>query len=157
MTFTFRHLYTATLIVAIFFSPSLAQAQVASAQVLHLQRFVAPAYPAAARMARVQGKADVELQINADGAVRSVAVKSHPLFQRYVEEALKQWHFEPLTESAVLHVVVNFEFESCDHVAPEPLGSAQVRETRVSADLPGTINVGTCTDFIIVNSDSVPR
>lgn len=109
-------------------------------------------------MARVQGKAEADLQIGADGAVTSVAVKSHPLFQRYVEQALKQWRFEPLTEAATLHAVVNFEFESCDHVKPDPLGSAQVRETRVSADLPGTVNVSTCTDFVIVTtSDPVSR
>jgi len=158
MTFTLRHVYALTLFVGIFISISLSQTNRESSQVLHLSRFAAPAYPAAARMARIQGKADVDLQISADGAVTSVMVKSHPLFQRYVEEALKQWRFESLTEPATLHVVVNFEIEGCDHVKPEPLGSAQVRETRVSADLPGKVIVSTCADFIITtNSDPVSR
>jgi len=152
MAFTLRHICALGLFVGIFISTSLSQTNHEPAQVLHLSRFVAPAYPAAARLARVQGKADVDLQIKTDGTVTSVAVKSHPLFQRYVEAALKQWRFESLTEPATLHVVVDFEIESCDHVAPEPLGSAQVRETRVSADLPARIDVGTCTDFIIASS-----
>lgn len=157
MTFRFRYAYALTLFVGLVVAASPCQTQPKSAGVLHLSRFVAPAYPAAARMARVQGKADVELQINADGTVTSVAVKSHPLFQRYVEQALKQWRFEPLTEPATLHAVVNFEFESCDHIKPDPLGSAQVRETRVSADLPGMVKVSTCTDFVVTTSDAVSR
>jgi TonB family protein len=160
MTLRISFAYALTLFVGIVVATSPCQTQSESTPVLHLSRFVAPAYPAAARMARIQGKAQAGLQISADGTVASVIVKSHPLFQRYVEEALKQWRFEPLTEPASLHVEVNFEIESCDHmhIKPEPLGSAQVRETRVSADLPGTVNVSTCADFIITsNSDAVSR
>ena len=157
MTSTFR-LFSVTFVVSVFFAACASHTQGQTTQIFRVRTFVAPAYPAAARMARVQGKVDVDMQINADGAVMSVAVKSHPLFQRYVEEALKQWRFEPLAEPALLHVIVNFEMEGCDHVKPDPLGEAQVHETRVRADLPGTVHVSTCSNFITTtNSDSVSR
>ena len=158
MTFKFRYFLAVTLFVGVFFAACLSQTQGETTQILDLRTFVAPAYPALARMSRVQGKADADIHINANGTIASLAVKSHPLFQRYVEKALEQWRFESLTEPATLHVVVNFEIETCPHAKLGALGEAQVRETRVSAVLPGTVTVGTCTDFVTTTtSDPVSR
>ena len=116
-----------------------------SGQKLHLIRFVAPAYPALARTGRIQGKVAAELHVNADGTLASsVVTMSHPVFRRYVEKALSEWRFEPLSEPATLDVVVDFKIGDCPHASSE----ASLRETRVTADLPGHVEVGTCADAI---------
>jgi len=79
-----------------------------------LVRQVAPVYPAAARMARVQGNVTVEAHVEADGQVQSVhVVKSVPLLDRAAVTAVKQWQYSPLLLNGtptpfVLTVTVSF-------------------------------------------------
>lgn len=124
--------------------------QTSSTSTLHVKKFVAPSYPAIARKAHFQGAATSELQIRADGTVESVKVTiGYPLFRSYVERALKQWVFEPTGTPTTLQVTVRFGLEQdCDHV---PEGS--VTETRVQADLPDSVTVNTCSDYITTNSN----
>lgn len=57
---------------------------------------VAPAYPAVARMSRVQGLVIVEATIGADGAVTDARVlKSVPLLDAAAIDAVRQWRFTP--------------------------------------------------------------
>ena len=57
---------------------------------------VAPAYPAIARAAHVEGVVILEVVIAADGSVRDVRIlRSIPLFDAAATEAVRQWRFSP--------------------------------------------------------------
>ena len=144
-----RHILRNVLVTMVFFGvlvfSSTSHSQNEATQALRVRRFVAPAYPALARTARIQGEADASIRINTDGTVASVELTAHSILRGYVEKALKQWQFDPLTAPAILNVVVNFELESCP-------GAVDVHETRVTADLPGNVHVGTCSDVITASS-----
>jgi len=81
----------------------LAQTPSETKTTLHIKRFVVPAYPVAARKGRMQGPTTTELQVRPDGTVDSAnVVRAHPIFQDYVEAALKQWVFEPVPKLTAL-------------------------------------------------------
>jgi TonB family protein len=60
-------------------------------------RYVAPAYPPLARLARVEGKVELRLSVDhATGDVNAVAVVSgHPLLKDSAVAAAEQWRFVP--------------------------------------------------------------
>jgi|SRR5579863_4159351 len=124
--------------------------QTSSVPALHVKKFVAPAYPNLARKDRFEGTTTSEVQVRADGTVESVKVTmAHPLFSAHVEQALKQWVFEPTGAPTTLKVRVKFSLvEGCDRVPVESLS-----ETRVEADLPDTVSVSTCIEAIVTNTD----
>jgi protein TonB len=75
---------------------------------------VAPAYPAIARSARVQGVVILEAVIDAKGRVESVRVlRSIPLLDQAAVDAVQQWRFTPALLNnepvpVVMTVTVNF-------------------------------------------------
>jgi len=116
----------------------------------HWVRFVAPAYPALARTGRMQGKVTANIHINGDASVASTTITmAHPVFHQYVEKALSQWKFEPVGEPATLDVVVDFKFDECRHVKSD----AELRETKVMADLPNHLEIVTCTNYITASTN----
>jgi protein TonB len=59
-------------------------------------RQVAPVYPAAARLARVQGTVIIEATIGATGKVEDAKVlRSFPLLDQAALDAVRQWEFTP--------------------------------------------------------------
>jgi TonB family protein len=119
----------------------------------HVARFVAPAYPWKARAARMQGETATELQVRADGTVQSANVTmAHPFFRDYVEAALKQWEFEPTGRTFVQKVTVRFSLvDGCDDLRSSRPDA--YRETRVQARLPSLVEVRTCPELIVTNTN----
>jgi len=119
----------------------------------HVTKFVAPAYPWQARKARIQGETTSEIQIRADGTVESVNVTmAHAIFRDYVQAALKQWEFGPTGKPFIQKVTVRFSLvDGCDDVRSS---SPDVyRETRVQARLPQLVEVKTCLEPTIVETN----
>jgi protein TonB len=57
---------------------------------------VEPLYPAIARVARIQGAVQVQIDISETGAVTNVTLLSgHPLLREAAMRAAKQWLFIP--------------------------------------------------------------
>jgi TonB family protein len=72
---------------------------------------VPPAYPDAARKARVMGVVILEITVQPDGTVTNARVlRSIPLLDAAALEAVRQWRYEPtgLPNAANLTVTVNF-------------------------------------------------
>ncbi|HEV2246022.1 MAG TPA: energy transducer TonB [Terriglobia bacterium] len=63
----------------------------------HLVRYVQPEYPPLAKMARIEGKVEVEISVDrASGSVKQVrAISGHPLLQKSAVTAVKGWVFRP--------------------------------------------------------------
>jgi TonB family protein len=59
--------------------------------------FVNPKYPPLAKQARIQGKVDLHLTVNAvtGEVIDATAVSGHPLLKPSAIEAAKQWRFKP--------------------------------------------------------------
>ena len=78
---------------------------------------VAPAYPAIARNARVQGVVILEAVLDAKGRVESVRVlRSIPLLDQAAVDAVQQWRFTPALLNnepvpVVMTVTVNFTLQ----------------------------------------------
>jgi protein TonB len=78
---------------------------------------VAPAYPAIAREARVQGVVIIEATIGTDGAVQSARVlRSVPLLDEAALAAVRQWRYSPTLLNGrpvpvVMTVTVNFQLQ----------------------------------------------
>jgi TonB family protein len=131
---------------------SMGQTPKEATEPLHVKKFVAPAYPDAARKNRMQGTTTAEIQVGADGAVDFVkVVMAHPVFHDYVEAALKQWTFDPIAKPARLKVNVRFWLDACGDLARSNQGEPIVGETVVKADLPDNVEVRTCLDPIVTN------
>jgi len=79
--------------------------------------FVAPAYPALARSARVEGVVIVEATIGVDGTVSAAHVlRSIPLLDAAALDAVRQWRFAPALLNGVpvpviMTVTVNFSLD----------------------------------------------
>ena len=57
-----------------------------------------PQYPAEAREARIQGRVDMEVVIDDEGAVAELRViTGHPLLSVAAEDAVWQWLYDPYT------------------------------------------------------------
>jgi protein TonB len=62
----------------------------------NLIRRVDPAYPAMARLARVQGQVVLSAIINREGKIDRVQVLAgHPMLVQAAVEAVKQWRYKP--------------------------------------------------------------
>jgi TonB family protein len=127
---------------------SLGQAPTGAAETLHVKRFVAPAYPAVARKSRMQGTTTTQLHVRPNGTVDSVKVlMAHAVFHDYVEAALRQWVFEPSEGSVELKVTISFKL-GCDEVHAQ-----RSAETQVEADLPGFVEVRTCSEPVVTSTN----
>ena len=106
-------------------------------------KFVAPAYPRAAKDQRIMGKTTTRLTVNRDGTVKEVkTVVAHPVFEKYVLEALRKWRFKPSDRDYTLEITCVFELTypaNCTAPDYHPV----TPETNVSAELPTTVYIGT--------------
>jgi TonB family protein len=106
-------------------------------------RFVAPAYPRAAKDQRIMGKTITRLTVNRDGIVKEAkTVMAHRVFEKYVLDALKQWRFKPSDHDYTLEMTCVFELTypaNCGAPDYHPV----TPETNVSAELPTTEHIGT--------------
>jgi TonB family protein len=107
-----------------------------------VRRFVAPVYPVAVWLTRLQGRVVTQAIIKADGTVKSVKfVSAHPMFRKSVEDALEHWNFEV---SAATDVTITIEFKldtDCPLSGSEEAHKRYYPSTRVSADLPSKVEV----------------
>ena len=105
-------------------------------------RFVAPAYPRAAKDARIMGKTVTQFTVNRDGVVTEArAVLAHRVFESYILEAFRQWRFKPSDREYTVEVTCFFEFTEgkCEGSNLHPI----TPETYVSAELPTVVRVRT--------------
>src|SRR6266849_8859127 len=107
-----------------------------------VRHFVAPAYPDAAWLARIQGTVVSEVAIKPDGTVDSVnLVSAHPIFRKSVKTALKQWVFEVST-ATTLKITAQFLLDAdCPLTGSQEPDKRYYVQTQVSADLPSHIDV----------------
>jgi len=141
------------ILAILLFTTAWAQTLAPSSPLPCVTRFVAPAYPWKARKARIEGETKSEIQVRADGTVSSVNVTmAHPIFRDYVEVALKQWEFEPTGKAFVQNITVRFSLrDGCDDIrSSDP---DVYRETRVQAQLPPLVEVKSCLEPIIVETN----
>lgn len=127
---------TTLLVFFLLFLSVFVSAQKQDNDAAELVHFVAPAYPRAAKDQRIMGTTVTRVTVRTDGAVgAATTVRSHPIFENYVLEALKQWKFKPSSHEHTLEITCSFEFydEDCD----KPL----TPETSVSAELPTMIRI----------------
>ena len=126
---------------------------ISSAVPVSVRHFVAPAYPPAAWLARVQGTAVAEVTIKADGTVSSVTVISaHPMFRDSLETALKQWSFQTSTATS-LRVTTRFDLDAdCPLSGSGEPGKRYYIQTNVTAELPSNVDVRTCLPVITINT-----
>ena len=109
--------------------------------------FVAPAYPRAAKDQRIMGTTVTRITVAADGTVSAVAtVRAHPIFEKYVTDALKEWKFELSSQEHTLEITCSFEFydEDCD--------KSLTPETQVSAELPKMVRIRTGLQCVQVST-----
>lgn len=119
-----------------------------------VRRFVAPAYPVAAWLARIQGTAVTEVTIKPDGTVDSVKfISAHPMFRESVETALKHWSFQ-ISTVTTLKISTRFQLDDadCPLSGSSELDKRYYVQTQVSADLPSSIDVKTCLPTITIKS-----
>jgi len=126
-----------------------ASAQTASSGAsVSVRHFVAPAYPAAAWLAGIQGTTVADVTIKADGSVDSVKIISAlPIFRGSLETALRQWLFQT-SEAGALRITTRFEFEDCPLSDSGEPGKLYYIRTTVTADLPSFVAVKTCPHVI---------
>jgi TonB family protein len=85
--------------------------QLLNAQAYRFSHFVAPKYLRLAMLARVQGKVDLQLNVDpATGEVRRVvATSGHPLLKPNAIDAAKQWRFLPnFADAGTVNVTLDF-------------------------------------------------
>ena len=129
---------------------SLAAFAQTSASVHH---FVAPDYPAAAWLARIQGTTVAEVAVKADGTVETVKIVSaHLMFRDAVESALKQWTFSTPAATSLL-VTTKFELDpDCPLSGSHEPDKRHYVRTQIVADLPATVEVKTCLLIITIDT-----
>ncbi len=121
-----------------------------SAQVLNLAEhdfpavvtFVAPAYPRVAKDHRMQGRTITRISIDRTGVVtKTKIISGHPVFEKYVLEALKQWRFKPSNQEHTFQIICTFELtdNDCEGTDKHPITA----ETQVSAELPFVVRIKT--------------
>ena len=122
-----------------------------------LVTFVAPAYPRLANDGRMMGTTVTRIIVGKNGEVIEADIASaHPVFAKYVLDALKQWKFVPSEQEYVFEVTCRFEFypDECLREDGKPI----TPETIVSAKLPTEVLIRTSERCItITTSDPVER
>ncbi|HZR30809.1 MAG TPA: energy transducer TonB [Terriglobales bacterium] len=120
---------------------------------LSVKHFVAPDYPVAAWLSRIEGTTVADIAVKADGTVDSAKVVSaHPLFRHAVESALKQWTFSTAMATS-LRVTTRFQLDDGCPLSGSPEGDKRYYvSTQVVADLPATVEVKTCLPVITIET-----
>ena len=119
-----------------------------------VRHFVAPTYPAAAWLARIQGTVVTEVSIKLDGTVDSVTfVSAHPLFRKSVETALERWEFKVST-ATTLKITAQFLIDDdCRLTGSQEPAKRYYVQTKVSADLPASVEIKTCSPILETEND----
>jgi TonB family protein len=105
-------------------------------------KFVAPAYPRAAKDQRKMGTTRTAIKVSPEGIVTDVkTITANAVFASYVLEAIKQWRFKPFAAERTLEVTCSFELvsDTCEGTDKHPITS----ETFVSAELPYLVHIRT--------------
>jgi len=85
----------------------LAQEHVESARKIVIR--VAPQYPNTARSMNIQGTVKADVLVAPNGSMKSVEIKGgHPLFVQSVQNALREWKWEPSAHET--HEIVELRF-----------------------------------------------
>jgi TonB family protein len=114
-----------------------------------LVHFVAPPYPREAKDQRIMGTTVSKLSVAKDGSVERVTtIRAHPVFEKAVWKALKQWRFKPSPDSYSLEVTFSFEFYD------EDCNKSLTPETQVSAELPTLVTIRTGLQCVQVQTSS---
>lgn len=114
--------------------------------------FVAPPYPRAAKDQRIQGTTVTRITVAPDGTVTAATtVSAHPVFEKYVVDALKQWRFKASSQEHTFEVTCRFEFYD------EDCKKALTPETLVSAELPTLVRVKTGLQCIETSNSNPKR
>ncbi len=70
---------------------------------------VAPQYPNMARTMNIQGTVKADVLVAPNGSMKSVEIKGgHPLFVQSVQNALREWKWEPAPHET--HEIVELKF-----------------------------------------------
>ena len=78
-----------------------------------LKKSVKPAYPSLALQMKVEGTVKLEAVVSKDGTVNNVIVVSgHALLKPAAVDCVKQWQYEPGTETTLVPVEVTFKLAS---------------------------------------------
>ncbi len=76
------------------------------------QPTVDPTYPRLARLARITGAVDVDIEVDKDGSVRSaIGSGAHNLLNRAAEENVKKWTFCSSNENFKVKIIYAYRFE----------------------------------------------
>jgi TonB family protein len=123
-------------------------------KLVSVNHFVAPDYPAAAWLARIQGTTVADIAVRADGTVESVKVISaHPMFRDAVESALKKWTFSSSAATS-LQVTTRFQLDAdCPLSGSQEPDERYYVRTQIIADLPSTVEVKTCLPIMTIDTN----
>lgn len=95
---------------------------------------LAPSYPRLAWLARLTGTVSLDVQVAADGRVRSATGSgAHKLLNSTAEENIREWTFCPSSEGVTLEVTYVFRFEG--------QGQNEQSPPRVLLDLPNRVEI----------------
>lgn len=108
-------------------------------------------YPRIARAARLQGKVNLRVMIDADGNVKNVQVEnSHEIAQVLQEAAIenvRRWTFErPAATSVTQAIIYEFKFDSS-----LPVSRENYPITKVTIDLPDRVTI--LSNELVMNPD----
>jgi len=104
----------------------------ASTESVTLLRVESLEYPVVARLARIEGHVEMDIQVGADGTVLSVNVKSgHPLLQEAAKANVKTWLLDSGRERTIA-ITYRFVLEAARRRCPQ---------TRLIYELPQSITV----------------
>jgi protein TonB len=68
----------------------------------HLIAFAEPAYPAAAKTHRIEGKVLLDTVIDREGAIKDLSARTgHPWLAKSALETVRQWRYRPTTINGI--------------------------------------------------------
>lgn len=123
---------------------------------MQVHRFVAPTYPIAAWIGRVEGVVTADLTVGPDGKVQMVeVVPQYPILRDSVESALKQWTFQPTVRTESVRVTTVFHLDTdCPQTGSTQPETNYYVYTKVVADLPSSLEIRSCLPIVKTNSSS---
>jgi len=69
-----------------------------------------PVFPAIAKAARMEGKVEIEFEVNSEGNVINIkTISAHPYFEKAVREAINKWKYSK--DAYGQHIKTTFEFK----------------------------------------------
>jgi len=90
-------------------APYHALGQAASESARKIVLRVAPQYPSLARSMNIQGIVKADVLVAPNGTAKSIEIKGgHPLFIQSVQNALREWKWEPVPHET--HEIIELKF-----------------------------------------------